>query len=899
MLHRINNVGIQQRLLILAILPVIITTMLLGYYVITSRIDDINSKLLERGKAFAKHIAPSAEFGIVAGNKDILQRIVSRSLKEDDVVSIAIFDDGGELLINNRNDIVVEPGDVIVFVEPIIETSIEVNNAFDQVNGDTGVVQLLERKVGEVKVELSKRTTREEEKIILVNSFLIMASGLLLSAILALRIGGTVANPIIHLTRAMQLLRGGNFDSRVQVQSEGELGTLQSGFNSMAETLQESQKGLQNQVETATQELRDIVTELERKNDELEEARREAIQAGQAKLDFLAKMSHEIRTPVNAILGFAKLLERVDVNEGSDEYIRTINQASRQLLCVIDDILDFSKIEYGTLTFENIPFNFRDVVEDVVVMQRPAAFEKSLELVVNYFSDVPDYVFGDSTRISQVLTNLLNNSLKFTDEGSIVVQVESHVKNEQGIGVFTVSVIDSGIGVSQVEQEKLFRPFSQVDTTIRRRFGGTGLGLVIAKRIVENMGGEIGVESEKGRGARFWFTLPLQVQSERDVLSNESNISGLNVLVLDANPLARRSLRNVLVRWGCRVVAVAALDKVQPDVVDYRRLGCVVISVGNNENVPGILLTKIQAVREMHEGPILILMANEECILPSSMQKDVSIACLTKPSRSSVLLKKMESLVGAAPISALQEVSNTPPMSYKGIRILVAEDNAFNKTLITTLLKQLEIEVILASTGKEAIEQYLKEDVDMILMDIHMPEMDGLEATKQIRLIDAGVRKPPIIALTADVFVKDRENLDSSGLDDYLIKPLNESSLKGILEKYLSNGEQNEKVFSSIEKIKPASIDLTPDLKQRLLEDMQKTMGEIKAYLESGGAKSEYRDSAHTLLGLIGYYEIGELIEMAKTLDTLLKENKTEDAIEFFVDVEEEVNLYIGKNKDT
>ncbi|MDH5259292.1 MAG: HAMP domain-containing protein, partial [Gammaproteobacteria bacterium] len=447
MLQKINSVGIQQRLLLLAILPVIITTMLLGYYVITSRIDDINSKLLDRGRDFAKHVAPSVEFAITARNKEVLRGIVERALQEDDVVRIGIYDEAGKLLLQKDADIDLKGGEVFSFTEAIIQTSIEMN-AEDGMSGEQdNSVYLKERKVGEVKVEFSNLKTKEEEKIILVNSFLIMASGLLLSAILALRIGGTVANPIIHLTRAMQLLRSGNFDARVQVAAEGELGTLQSGFNGMAETLQESQKGLQQQVDKATKELRDIVAELEKKNSELEEARQEALQAGQAKLDFLAKMSHEIRTPVNAIIGFARLLENIIEQEGALEYTRTINQASKQLLCVIDDILDFSKIEYGTLSFENIPFNLRDMIEDVVVMQRPAAYEKKLELIFNYFSDVPDDVFGDSARISQVLGNLLNNAVKFTEQGSIIIQVEVTERKVGEYSRFLISVIDNGIGI--------------------------------------------------------------------------------------------------------------------------------------------------------------------------------------------------------------------------------------------------------------------------------------------------------------------------------------------------------------------------------------------------------------------------------------------------------------------
>lgn len=896
MLQKINSVGIQQRLLLLAILPVVITTMLLGYYVITSRIDDINAKLLDRGRDFAKHVAPSVEFAITARNRDVLRGIVERALQEDDVVRIGIYDETGKLLLEKDADIDLKGGEVFTFTEAIIQTSIEMNAEDGISGGQDNSVYLKERKVGEVKVEFSNLKTKEEEKVILVNSFLIMASGLLLSAILALRIGGTVANPIIHLTRAMQLLRSGNFDARVQVAAEGELGTLQSGFNGMAETLQESQKGLQQQVDKATKELRDIVAELEKKNSELEEARQEALQAGQAKLDFLAKMSHEIRTPVNAIIGFARLLENIIEQEGALEYTRTINQASKQLLCVIDDILDFSKIEYGTLSFENIPFNLRDMIEDVVVMQRPAAYEKKLELIFNYFSDVPDDVFGDSARISQVLGNLLNNAVKFTEQGSIIIQVEVTERRVGEYSRFLISVIDNGIGIGKGEQEKLFKAFSQVDTTIRRRFGGTGLGLVIARRIIENMGGEIGVESEKGNGSRFWFSLTLQEKTRPDVIKSDEIFSNKQIIVIEKNPLTRRSLRNLLVQWGFLVLSKAGVGALGELNNANSSISCLILSLTLEELLPDEMLSTISKVREVYQGPLLVMVAKEECVLPSVLQVDGKMECLTKPARRKTLLKTIERLMGAVGDYEVDSVGlSGAKRNYQGFRVLVAEDNAFNKTLIATLLGQMKIEVIEASTGKEAIEQYLKEDVNLILMDIHMPEMDGLEATRQIRIIDAGVKKPPIIALTADVFIQDRDNLEASGLDGYLIKPLSEAKLELVLEKYFAKdgvgGVKSEE--SSVDK----KLVLNRELQERLCNDMQATLVDIKCYLESHGAQEGLANATHTFLGLVGYYEITSLYEMAKMLDTLVKDKMYDDAIEFFKDVEEEVNMFIENKK--
>ncbi|MDH5218597.1 MAG: response regulator, partial [Gammaproteobacteria bacterium] len=312
---------------------------------------------------------------------------------------------------------------------------------------------------------------------------------------------------------------------------------------------------------------------------------------------------------------------------------------------------------------------------------------------------------------------------------------------------------------------------------------------------------------------------------------------------------------------------------------------------------PDKMLLTISKVREVYQGPLLIMVAKEECVLPSALQVDGKMECLTKPTRRKTLLKTIERLMGAVGEHEVDSVGTSgAKRNYQGFRVLVAEDNAFNKTLIATLLGQMKIEVIEASTGKEAIEQYLKEDVDLILMDIHMPEMDGLEATRQIRIIDAGVKKPPIIALTADVFIQDRDSLEASGLDGYLIKPLSESKLELVLDKYFARVGTGSLISDELS-VDRKKLVLNRELRDRLCNDMQATLVDIKCYLDSHGTQEGLANATHTFFGLVGYYEITSLYEMAKMLDALVKDRNYEDAIEFFKDVEEEVNMFIENKK--
>lgn len=877
MFRWINNIGIQQRLLLLAILPVAITTLILGIYITTSRIDDINNRLDERGAALAKHIAPTVEFSLFAGDAVSLRSTTRRWLSEPDVLSISIYDRSGEQLthvVKMLNSAVISD-DVLEFRELIRKsTIIDSEEEFNLLSGADAIKEREKEEVlGEVRVELSSVSAREQERTVLVNSFLIMISGLLVSAILALRIGGTVANPIIQLTRVVELLRSGNFNARASLGTGGELQTLESGFNDMAATLQESQVDLQLQVEQATSDLREIVRELELKNEELDVARQQAIKSGQARLEFLAKMSHEIRTPVNAVIGFARLLGRTRSADEEEEYRHTIIQASNQLLSIIDDILNFSKMEYGTIKLENIPFTVRDVIEDVVVMHRPSAYAKGLDLVLNIFSDVPYSVFGDSTRVSQVLMNLLSNAIKFTSHGEILVQVEQVERNREQFTLFSVK--DTGIGIGKLEGEKLFKAFSQVDTSITRRFGGTGLGLVIARRIIELMGGEVGFESEKGEGSTFWFTVPFNIKTQQYEGSGYEGLSGQQIAIFEENTICRRALRNSLISQGCQVFAFGNLEKLLEVLPSQQDIGCVVAGLSKDAMSAAKVESIVSALRSVYQGPLVLLVSSEDFMLPAALQTDHSIRLLTKPTRSIVLFSTLVDVIKRRGFvsdlePALSHVDSAG--SYKGRKILVAEDNDFNMTLITTLLLQKGIEVVQAYNGKEAIEQYLQNEFDLVFMDIHMPEMDGLEATNQIRLIESNVKHTPIVALTADVFIKERQNLRIAGLDDYLLKPFSEDALRHVLDTWFGQStdlkKQRRDTVSSTNVV--TKVTLPPELLSRLNEDIDNTITELDKGFELNDVKAAY-EAAHKLMGTIGYFEIKMLMQTCRKLDGELK----------------------------
>ncbi|MDH5545981.1 MAG: ATP-binding protein [Gammaproteobacteria bacterium] len=863
----------------------------------------MNNVLHDRGKALAQHLSSSVEFGLFVDNRAMLDNIARHWLQEPDVTRIVINNAASETVVDvsneKSNSNAIEEENILVFKKTVIESVLEASDVDMPMIGGSGDSRR-PKIVGSVHVEISMESTRQRERTVLLNSLLIMFSGMLMSAIFALRIGGTVANPIIKLTRAVKNLQKGVFDIRVEGHYGGELGTLAAGFNEMAQTLQDSQVGLQSEVATATSELRTIVSELEEKNSELDEARRQAVSAGQAKLEFLAKMSHEIRTPVNAVIGFTRLLEQSKDEEERKEYIRMARQASKQLLSIIDDILNISKIEYGTLVLEDKPFNLRGLVEDVVLMHSRTAYEKGLELVLDIHSAVELGVFGDSTRVSQVLSNLISNAIKFTEEGTVSVRVED-VEQSENERIFRFSVTDTGIGISQIEQERLFKTFAQVDTSITRRFGGTGLGLAIAKRLVEQMNGEIGIESEKGKGASFWFTLPLQRQAQniKDLMGDF--VRDKRVLIIEENPISRRALRNIFVRARAEVFAFGGLDAASTVLTSSQALDLIIMAFSYNKTNEDYVNQEVSELRQSYVGPTLLLFGRDDIDVGKVISKDKLIDVISKPARTAVMVSSILQLFGAGhhPVSSFEENPESLASRrgvFKGKRILVAEDNSFNKLLICKLLNQMGIQTLESTNGREAIESFLQNDVDMILMDIHMPLMDGLEATRQIRSLGGSGASIPIIALTADVFIKDRKNLKFAGLDGYLLKPISEAKLLDVLDSWLLHNERKESAqeHKSEQTAIPVGdiVKVPPELQDRLAQELRSNLEEIAQLLKLEDSEKAF-ESAHRLLGSIGYFGLAELLQQARDLETSIKSQEFKLAAENFEELKSGIEAFL------
>jgi CheY-like chemotaxis protein/nitrogen-specific signal transduction histidine kinase/HPt (histidine-containing phosphotransfer) domain-containing protein len=546
------------------------------------------------------------------------------------------------------------------------------------------------------------------------------------------------------------------------------------------------------------------IAELERQlaelGEALAEARVQAEAASRARSEFLSNVSHEVRTPMNGVIGMTTLLLDTDLDRRQREYAGVIRASADALLVVINDLLDFSKIEAGKLELERIEMDLRAHVEEVATTQAVAAAAKRIELVVDVASDLPERVLGDPGRLRQALANLVSNAIKFTAAGEVSI----HVTREGGPvrDLVRFSVRDTGIGLSPAQQAKLFRPFAQADASTAREYGGTGLGLSIVKRLAELMSGEVGIESVPGSGSTFWFTARLpgcRVAVAGDVplgkASTPAPAEGRRVLVVDDNDTNRRVIGDLLAGAEYEVETAASGIEALSVLQRAAETGAPFQAVLTDNRMPGIdgleLARRIRAMPAIEESRLVLYSSIDDKSNRQELRELGFAGHLSKPMRRAELLATLERVLSAAALEFTQRLRAivtrdviVEDRQRRGRSVLLVEDNATNRRVAELFLERAGCEVVLAADGGEALAALKDRRVDLVLMDVQMPVMDGLEATRRIRQEIPGGARIPVVGLTANALKEQAEACRAAGMDDVIAKPIERERLEAVLERY-------------------------------------------------------------------------------------------------------------------
>ncbi|MDM8522840.1 response regulator [Desulfococcaceae bacterium HSG8] len=912
---------------------------------LNKRIRLLKENLIERGKSLIRDLSLQVENDIASFNFSGAMEAVRNRVGNNEEIKYAILMDSSGIVLTDtlrsepfaklteRDTKALNQKKIAVMeYKEGNESLIEIINPVQVGTEPWGVLRVIYTlKQLDREIENSELQIREEIRRLFYKSVATSIGFIGVCFVIVFILSARLLKPLILLTGLARKLSKGDFSvsSTIRIRSKDEVGVLAAAFIEMSMELKSSYEKLEEYNKTLEQRVRKRTEEIRKKNIrlgnaiwEVETAKKEAEKADQAKGDFLANMSHEIRTPMNAITNMTYLALNQNLPPKAMNYLNTVQTSAQSLLLLIDDILDFSKIEAGKLYLEFSDFQLHDTMDNISDMFGGKISEKGLELVISVSEDVPGALVGDPLRLGQVLINLVNNAIKFTDRGEVIVMVEM-IEKYPDRTLLRFSVRDTGIGISPEKLSLLFTPFTQADSSTTRKFGGTGLGLAISKQLVIMMNGEIRAESTPDMGSTFRFTAAFGRQAgdkERKQMV-PPDLRKAGILVADDNKASRDALQAILEKLEFEVTTAASGEEALEKLACENQYALAII----DQRMPGTDGIRVsEIIREnpkLEQLPIIMMVEfGKEEIMQRAEAAGVNVF-LPKPVKQSLLFHAVMEAFGLENKEAYvnEETAvrrNGSVNKIKGVRVLLVEDNFINQEVATEILSVAGVTVDIANNGREAVDILLSpavRDYHAVMMDIQMPEMDGFEATRIIR--DAGC-EIPVIAMTAHAIKGDREKCFDAGMDDYVPKPVEPNRLYSALERWTNmeirnpepeirtgNGNPETElpnlpgidIESVLERLQ-GNVKLFKNLLISFQKDYIDASREIRDSLEKGDTASAMH-LAHTIKGLAGNLSANELQKAALAIESGIEHGHTENILKQLEDFDDALNLVLESAK--
>ncbi|HDK0051404.1 TPA: two-component sensor histidine kinase BarA [Escherichia coli] len=880
-----TNYSLRARMMILILAPTVLIGLLLSIFFVVHRYNDLQRQLEDAGASIIEPLAVSTEYGMSLQNRESIGQLISvlHRRHSDIVRAISVYDENNRLFVTSnfhldpssmqlgsnvpfpRQLTVTRDGDIMILRTPIISES------YSPDESPSSDAKNSQNMLGYIALELDLKSVRLQQYKEIFISSVMMLFCIGIALIFGWRLMRDVTGPIRNMVNTVDRIRRGQLDSRVEGFMLGELDMLKNGINSMAMSLAAYHEEMQHNIDQATSDLRETLEQMEIQNVELDLAKKRAQEAARIKSEFLANMSHELRTPLNGVIGFTRLTLKTELTPTQRDHLNTIERSANNLLAIINDVLDFSKLEAGKLILESIPFPLRSTLDEVVTLLAHSSHDKGLELTLNIKSDVPDNVIGDPLRLQQIITNLVGNAIKFTENGNIDILVEKRALSNTKVQI-EVQIRDTGIGIPERDQSRLFQAFRQADASISRRHGGTGLGLVITQKLVNEMGGDISFHSQPNRGSTFWFHINLDLNPNIIIEGPSTQcLAGKRLAYVEPNSAAAQCTLDILSETPLEVVYSPTFSALPPAHYDMMLLG---IAVTFREPLT-MQHERLAKAVSMTDFLMLALPCHAQ-VNAEKLKQDGIGACLLKPLTPTRLL----------PVTDESKLAMT---------VMAVDDNPANLKLIGALLEDMVQHVELCDSGHQAVERAKQMPFDLILMDIQMPDMDGIRACELIHQLPHQ-QQTPVIAVTAHAMAGQKEKLLGAGMSDYLAKPIEEERLHNLLLRYKpGSGISSRVVTPEVNEIvvnpnatldwqlalrqAAGKTDLARDMLQMLLDFLPEVRNKVEEQLV-GENPEGLVDLIHKLHGSCGYSGVPRMKNLCQLIEQQLRSGTKEEDLE-------------------